>query len=87
MTPEEMCEVFDTHIDLEFLETYLDKGIYVFYIEWNKYIGVSYETNEEGSVGYIFNLFLGDEYINVCGFYANIFDAVDAVTEAWNKLE
>lgn len=47
-------------------------------------IGVSYEHVDMKSVGYVFNLFLKDEYINIPGFYENIKDAAKILTQEWN---
>ena len=82
MTVKEMEDIFTDEIPLEGLE--IDSGIWNFHKEGNKSIGVSYE-NLEGKQVYIFNLFVGCEYINICGNYESIYDAVEVVTDEWNK--
>lgn len=81
MTIKEMEDIF-TEIPLE--EIAVDSGIYEFYEEKKKSIGVSYEYTE-GRYVYIFNLFLDGEYINIDGEYEKIYDAIEKVTETWNK--
>ena len=82
MTMEEMEQIFMIEIHLEGLE--INSGIWEFHEEGNKSIGVSYE-NIEGNLVYIFNLFVDGEYVNVCGEYDSIYDAVEEVVKAWNK--
>ena len=86
MTRLEMEKIFSSEIpkDLE-----IDKGIYEFHSDGNKSIGVSYEhfldKNEEYSAGYIFNLFLEDEYINIDGVFDTPEEGIGVVTEMWNS--
>ena len=82
MTTKEMENIFTMEIPLEGLV--VDSGVYEFHLEENKSIGISYE-NIEGKLVYIFNIFLGDEYINICGEFESIYDAVEIVTEEWNR--
>lgn len=86
MTEKEMEEIFRNEIPLERLE--VDDGIYEFHSVDNKSIGVSYEHIGLGThyVGYIFNLFIDGNYINISGVYNSIYDAVKVVTEEWNKV-
>lgn len=71
-----------------------NNGIYEFYFEGKKSIGVSFEDGEEGVYDeerYIYNLFYGDVYINICqsGTVNNpLPEAVlTEITQEWNKLE
>lgn len=65
----------------------IDNGIFVFHCENDRSIGVSYEHNEEtNELVYIFNLFIGDEYININGEYKSLFDGLNTVLNEWNKL-
>lgn len=82
MTVKEMKDIFTTEIPLESLT--VDSGIYEFHVEDGKSIGISYERVEEKPV-YIFNIFLGDEYVNISGEFERIFDSVETVTNEWNK--
>lgn len=67
-------------------ELIVENGIFIFYCNGNKSIGASYEHSEEtGELVYIFNLFIDDEYINICGEYKNIFDGASAILDEWNK--
>ena len=82
MTIKEMENIFTMEIPLEGLA--VDSGIWEFHVENNKSIGISYE-DIDGKLVYIFNIFVGDEYINIGGEYENIYDAVEIVTNEWNK--
>ena len=84
MTVKEMKNIFTMEIPLESLV--VDSGIYEFHFEDDKSIGISYE-HIEGNLVYIFNIFLGKEYVNIDGEYENIYDAVEVVTEEWNKWQ
>lgn len=84
MTAKEMEDIFTTEIPLEGLA--VDSGIWEFHVENNKSIGISYE-DIDGKLVYIFNIFINDEYININGEYESIYDAVEAVTNEWNKLK
>ena len=55
-------------------------------MENNKSIGISYE-DIDGELVYIFNIFVNDEYINIDGEYESIYDAVEIVTNEWNKWQ
>lgn len=83
MTTIEMKKVFQEEIPTD--ELVADSGIFEFHFENGKSIGVSYEHNENNNLGYIFNIFLGDAYVNISGEFENIFDAVEVVTNEWNK--
>lgn len=66
-------------------------GITEFYTGKNKMsIGVSYEDIDEEKNVYIYNIFCGDEYINISnhGRYGDrLPDAVvNELTERWNEL-
>lgn len=82
MTVKEMENIFTMEIPLEGLA--VDSGIWEFHIENNKSIGISYE-DIDGKLVYIFNIFIDDEYINIGGEYESIYDAVEIVTNEWNK--
>lgn len=85
LTEEKMKQILQNEIPLELL--IVDSGIWEFYEEDKMSIGVSYEHIGIGThrVGYIFNLFVKGEYINISGEYENIFDAVKNITAEWNK--
>lgn len=87
LTEKEMEQILQNEIPLESLE--VDSGICEFHKENDMSIGVSYEHIGLGThcVGYIFNLFVRDEYINISGEYESIFDAVKILTEEWNKWQ
>ena len=82
LTVKEMEEILSDDIPLDKL--ILDNGLYEFYEENQISIGVSYEHVDMESVGYVFNLFLKDEYINIPGFYENIKDVAKVLTQEWN---
>lgn len=84
MTIAEMENIFTMEIPLEGLVA--DAGIYEFHIEGEKSIGVSYEHNEDGKLIYIFNIFLGSEYVNISGEFESIYDAAETVANEWNSL-
>ena len=84
MTIKEMEDIFTMEIPLEGLA--VNAGIWEFHVENNKSIGISYE-DIDGKLVYIFNIFVNDEYININGEYESIYDAVEAVTNEWNKLK
>ena len=87
LTEKEMEQILQNEIPLESLV--VDSGICEFHEEDGISIGVSYEHIGLGThcVGYIFNLFVRDEYINISGEYESIFDAVKILTEEWNKWQ
>lgn len=87
LTEREMEQILQNEIPLESLE--VDSGIWEFHEENDMSIGVSYEHIGIGThyVGYIFNLFIKGEYINIPGVYVSIFDAVKILTEEWNKWQ
>lgn len=84
MTVKEMEDIFAMEIPLEGLT--VDSGIYEFHVKNHKSIGVSYEYIDDKPV-YVFNIFLGNEYINICGEFKSIYDAVETVTNEWNKWQ
>ena len=84
MTVKEMENIFTLEIPLKSIV--IDSGIYEFYEEKNKSIGISYENIEKIPV-YIFNLFINEEYINIEGEYESIYDAIENVTKAWNSWQ
>lgn len=87
LTEKEMEQILQNEIPLESLV--VDSGIWEFHEEDEMSIGVSYEHIGLGThcVGYIFNLFVRGEYINISGEYVSIFDAVKILTEEWNKWQ
>ena len=84
MNIKEMETIFSMEIPLEGLG--VDSGICEFHMENNKSIGISYE-DIDGELVYIFNIFVNDEYINIDGEYESIYDAVEIVTNEWNKWQ
>lgn len=67
-----------------------DIGIYEIYQEDEISIGVSYEEIEvdnQPNIGYIVNLFVKDEYINISGTYLNLLDAAEELTTVWNQWQ
>jgi len=84
MTIEQMERIFTNEIPLEGLA--VDSGIWEFHIENDKSIGISYE-NIDGRLVYIFNLFVRYEYINISGEYESVYDALENVTNEWNKWQ
>ena len=87
LTEREMEQILQNEIPLESLV--VDSEIWEFHEEDGMSIGVSYEHIGLGThcIGYIFNLFVRGEYINISGEYENIFDAVKILTEEWNKWQ
>ena len=87
LTEKEMEQILQNEIPLESLV--VDSEIWEFHEENDMSIGVSYEHIGLGThcVGYIFNLFVRGEYINISGEYESIFDAVKILTEEWNKWQ
>ena len=79
ITEKEMEAILQNEIPLD-LE--VDSGILEFHKCGNVSLGVSYEH-----VGYIFNLFVNGEYINIPSFYNNICDATKVLTEEWNRWQ
>lgn len=84
MIKNEMKNIIDG-IHTESLK--IDNGIYEFYKDGNMSIGVSYEHLGDNYVGYIFNLFLNGEYINIPNTFTNIYDAVDVLVDEWNHYQ
>lgn len=87
LTEKEMEQILQNEIPLESLV--VDSEIWEFHEEDEMSIGVSYEHIGLGThcVGYIFNLFVRGEYINISGEYESIFDAVKILAEEWNKWQ
>ena len=87
LTEREMEQILQNEIPLESLV--VDSEIWEFHEEDGMSIGVSYEHIGLGThcIGYIFNLFVRGEYINISGEYESIFDAVKILTEEWNKWQ
>ena len=87
LTEKEMEQILQNEIPLESLV--VDSEIWEFHEEDGMSIGVSYEHIGLGThcIGYIFNLFVRGEYINISGEYESIFDAVKILTEEWNKWQ
>lgn len=84
ITEKEMETILQNEIPLD-LEA--DSEIFEFHECGNVSIGVSYEHVGLGThcVGYIFNLFVNGEYINIPGSYNNICEATKVLTEEWNR--
>lgn len=86
LTVTEMKKILQTEIPIN--ELVVDNGIYEFYFDNKKSIGVSYEyIDDTGYPVYIFNIFVNDNYNNVPGAYCNVCDAASDLTEAWNNLD
>lgn len=68
----------------------LNAGIVILYQDGKSEIGVSHETAYDGKTGqiYIFNIFIGSEYINIPGQYreSELQDPklIKTLTETWN---
>ena len=93
MTFEKMEEIIKNEIPFSLLEK--NKGIVEFYEDENISIGLSFEDlDEEQKDVYIFNLFYGDEYINICGEYKLVngkfidlcTNLIEELVETWNTL-
>jgi hypothetical protein len=86
MTEKEMKTILQNEIPLD-LE--VDSGIFEFHECENVSIGVSYEHVGLGThcVGYIFNLFVNGEYINIPSSYNNIYEATKVLTDEWNRWQ
>jgi hypothetical protein len=86
MTDKEMEEIFKNKIPHG--QPVLDGEIYTFDVDENRSIGVSYEhLGFSNKVGYIFHFFIYGKYINIPKVYANIFNAIQDITEEWKKYE
>lgn len=83
ITEKEMETILQNEIPLD-LE--VDSGIFEFHECGNVSIGVSHEHIGLGThcVGYIFNLFVNGEYINIPSSYNNICEVTKVLTEGEN---
>lgn len=69
MTKEQMKEIINNEVPFSDLQK--NKGIFEFHFVMNevkgyeKSIGISYEDIDDETDVYIYNIFLGDEYINI----------------------
>jgi len=84
VTINKIKNILEMEIPLENIE--VNCGIYEFYEENGKSIGISYE-NIDGRFVYIFNLFLNGEYINIAGAYESIYDAAEEIMKKWNEFK
>lgn len=86
LTEKEMETILHEEIPLDIIQ--VDNGIFEFHECENMSIGVSYEYVGLGTpyAGYIFNLFVNGEYINIPGIYYSIYDVVKVLTTEWNQL-
>lgn len=69
MSIEEMKEIIMNEVP--FSELQKDKGIYEFHENGEKSLGISYESGidfDERTDVYVYNVFIGEEYINVSGY-------------------
>lgn len=82
MTIKEMENIFKTKIPLK--ELVVNSGIYEFYSEDIKSIGISYEC-VNGRYFYYFNIFIDDQYIDI-GEFEDIYSALEDVTNEWNMI-
>lgn len=87
ITEKEMETILHNEVPLELIE--IDSGIFEFHECANMSIGVSYEHIGLGThcVGYIFNLFVDGEYINIPNSYNSIYDAAKVLTDEWNRWQ
>lgn len=65
MTVEKMKQIIIDSVPFTQLEK--NKGIYEFHIEGGISLGESYEDIDDKKDIYIYNIFIGSEYINICG--------------------
>lgn len=86
ITEKEMETILQNEIPLD-LE--VDSGIFKFHECENVSIGVSYEHVGLGThcIGYIFNLFVNGEHVNIPGSYNKICDAAKVLTNEWNRWQ
>lgn len=84
MTQEKMRKILKKHES--FISSNLDKGICEFYKKNGMSIGVSYEHIGVDTlyVGYIVNLFVDGEYINIPSIFINLEDASGILAWEWN---
>ena len=92
MTAEKMREIIEKNISFDSLGK--DKGICVFYEAGTLSVGISFESESpdgEEMARYIYNLFLGDEYVNIGG-YGTLDnplpdDVIQEMVQEWNVFE
>lgn len=87
MTQEKMRKILKSHES--FISANLDKGICEFYEKNGMSIGVSYEHIgfDTPYVGYIVNLFVDGEYINIPSIFVNLEDASEILAREWNEWQ
>lgn len=89
MTVERMKEIIMSEVP--FSELQKNKGIFEFHEENSKSLGVSYEDIDDKKDVYIYNIFLGEEYLNICGegTMENPLpdEIVGELVEEWNKYD
>lgn len=87
VTEREMETILQNEIPLDLIA--VDGGIFEFHECANMSIGVSREHVglETHYIGYIFNLFVNGNYINIPGAYYSIYDATKVLTEEWNRWQ
>ena len=83
LTEKEMREILRDEVPLYLIQ--VDNGIFEFHEDGNMSIGISYEQLGINCTGYIFNLFKNGQYISIPNSYNNIYDAVEVLTEEWNR--
>ena len=86
MTVDEMKQLIETEVPFDSLK--LNASVVEFYAADKLSIGISYETDDEGKECYIYNLFCGDEYINIAGAASKEekvnADVLHELVDAWN---
>lgn len=84
MVSEQIEKIIHKNVDFNTLKK--DQGIIVFYEEGDISIGVSFETDDDGNDGYIYNLFWqDDEYINISNT-GNNYETYTEIADEWNNL-
>lgn len=89
MTKDKMREII---LSTPFDELVKNSGIYVIYEDGNLSLGVSRESDNDCGERYIYNIFWGDEYINICGYIrtrhdSNIEPIISDLYAQWSDLE
>lgn len=65
MTIEKMKQILIDEVPWQEVTEQKNKGICEFYEQNGKSLGISYEDIDDEKDVYIYNIFLGDEYINI----------------------
>lgn len=83
------CNIMQTFIEsIDFSGIKKDAGIYEFDVNAGQSIGISFETISGEDV-YVYNIFAGDEYINISATGTKekpvTEDVIGELTEVWNQ--